>query len=153
MRRELSSKITPIFKWVIPALLTIGVIVVIWRVGGVGMPGRPAPASVMQAIVIATLMVVLARIFDKGKRVWVEGKSLIVSDYRTHVHINLNEIESVEVTRFTKPDRVRVRFARPTQFGDSIVFFPPSRWFDFSVRNPIAAELEQLAADARKSDN
>jgi hypothetical protein len=152
MRRELSSRITPLYRWVIPALLTIGAIVVIWRLGGIGMPGRPEPESVMLAIVISALLVILARIFDKGKRVWIDEESLIISDYLKEARINFSEIESIEVARFMKPDRVRVRFSRPTRFGNSIVFFPPFRWFKSSLRNPIAAELEQLAANAKSSN-
>ena len=153
MRRELSSKITPLYRWVIPTILTIGAIVVVWRLAGVGMPGRPEPESLILAIAVAALLIVLARIFDKGKRVWIDEKTLIVSDYRTETRIDLSEIKSVEATRFIKPDRVCVRFSRPTKFGDSIVFFPPSHWFHLSLRNPIAEELERLAGEARHSDN
>ena len=115
------------------------------------MPGRPEPELLMLAIFIAALLIVLARIFDRAKRVWIDSESLFISDYRTEVRVDFSEVESVEVTRFMKPDRVRVRFCRPTQFGDSIVFFPPSQWFKFPVRNPIATELEQIASDARRS--
>jgi hypothetical protein len=151
MHRELSSGITPFFRWVIPALLSIAAIVVIWRIGGVGMPG--GSGSLTLAIVIATLLVVLARIFDRAKRVWIDAGSLIVSDYRTEVRVKLDEITSVEITPYMKPDRVRVHFCRATKFGDSVVFFPPIRGFNILLRSPVAAELKQLAAAARESDN
>jgi hypothetical protein len=153
MHRELSSGITPFFRWVIPALLSIAAIVVIWRIGGVGMPGGPGSWSLTLAIVIATLLVVLARIFDRAKRVWIDAGTLIVSDYRTEVHVKLDEITSVEMTPYMKPDRVRVHFCRATKFGDSVVFFPPIRGFNILLRSPVAAELKQLAAAARESDN
>lgn len=151
MRRELSSRITPVFRWIIPGLLTVAAVVVIWRFGGLGTPGSTEPASVIVAVLIAVLLFVLARVFDRAKRVWIEEQILIVSDYRTEVRVDLQDIENVEVTRFITPDRVRVRFSRPTQFGDSIVFFPPGRWFKLSSSNPVATELEKLAADAKAS--
>ena len=133
-------------------MLTMGAIIVIWWLGRVGTPDRPEPASLMLAIAIATLLVVLARILDRAKRVWLDEKTLIVSDYRIEERVDLSEIKVVEVTRFMKPDRVRIRFNQPTKFGDSIVFFPPSHCFKPSLQNPIAAELEQLAADARQAE-
>ncbi len=133
-------------------MLTIGAIAAVWRLAGVGTRGRPEPKSLILAIAIAALLLILARIFDRGKRVWIDDKALIVSDYRKETRIDLSEIKSVEATRFTKPDRVCIRFSRPTKFGDSIVFFPPSHWFHLSLRNPIADELERLAGEARQSD-
>jgi hypothetical protein len=152
MRRELSSRITPLYRWVIPSILTIAAVLVIWRLGRVGMPGRPDVAAVILAVAIAAGLIFLARVLDKGKTVWIDGETLIVADHRTEIRVNLSDIKSADTTRFIKPDRVRVRFSRPTKFGDSIVFFPPSHWFRFSLRHPLAAELERLAAEARHTD-
>ncbi len=117
------------------------------------MPDGPDPWSLTLAIVIATLLAVLARIFDRAKRVWVDEGSLIVSDYRTEVRNKLSEITSVEVTPYIKPERVRVRFCRATKFGDSVVFFPPIRGLSILTRSLVAVELKQLVAAARESDN
>ena len=152
MRRELSSKLTPLYRWIIPTILTIAAVVVVWRLAGLGMPGRPEPASLVVALVMVALLLIVARIFDKGKHVWIDDNALIVSDYRKQTRIDLSEVESVEATRFMKPDRVCVRFNRTTIFGDNIVFFPPSQWFRVPSRNPIAVELERLASEARNSD-
>ncbi len=102
MRRELSSKITPLYRWVIPKLLTIGAIVVVWRLARVGMPGRPEPEALILAIMMAALFMILARIFDKGKGVWIDDGTLIVSDYRRETRIDLSEAKSVKVTRSRK---------------------------------------------------
>lgn len=126
MRRELSSKITPLYRWVVPAILTILAIVVVWRIARVGMPGRADTMSVLLAVTLAVLLMFVARIFDRAKRVWIDDETLIVSDYRREARVALGEIESVEATRLMKPARVRIQFSRPTTFGDSIVFFPAS---------------------------
>lgn len=150
MRRELSSSFTPLYRWILPALLSIAAGIVVWRLARIGMPGRPAPVDVAAAVAIAAALITVARILDRGKRVWIDGQQLIVSDYRHEIQIPFSAIRRIETTRFWKPDRVRIRFIQPTRFGDSIVFFTPGRWLDFSERNPVAEEIRRLVAVAER---
>lgn len=148
MRNELSSPFTPFYRWVLPTLLSVAAGVVVWRLARIGLPGRPEPLDVMAAVVIATVLIVVARILDRGKRVWIDGQQLIVSDFRKEIRVPFSAIRQVETTRFWKPDRVQIRFLQPTRFGDSIVFFTPGRWLDFSSRNPVAEKIERLVSGA-----
>ncbi|MDJ0928092.1 MAG: hypothetical protein QNJ73_10635 [Gammaproteobacteria bacterium] len=153
MRRELSSKATPLYRWVIPAALTILAILVIWRLGGVGTPGRPEAGAMILAISIAAALVVIARILDRAKRVWIEHDVLIVSDYRKEAQVRLGDVANIEATRFVKPDRVRIHFSRATIFGESVVFFPPIHWRDFASRHPVADELQSLVTAGGRTRN
>ena len=72
------------------------------RLARVGMPGRPEPEALILAIMMAALFMILARIFDKGKGVWIDDGTLIVSDYRRETRIDLSEAKSVKVTRSRK---------------------------------------------------
>lgn len=151
MRRELSTKFNLMYRWVIPGLLTIAAIAVIWQAGGTGLSGDPELGGALIAITLAVLLMVIARWFDRGKRVWLDDNVLVVSDYRREARIELTDVESVVATRFLKPDRVTIRFHRATVFGDRILFFPPARWFVFS-EHPVSQELSRLVKEVSQAD-
>lgn len=149
MRRELSSPYTFLYRWVIPGFLTLAAILVVWRFARIGMPGRAGTEAVIAGVAIAVALMVLARFFDRAKRVWVDGHKLIVASYGREVEVDLGDVDGVEATRIVPPTRVRVRFSRPTKLGDQIVFFPPIRWRSVSTAHPGVDELRRLARAAR----
>lgn len=148
MRRELSTKFNWMYRWAIPGLLTVAAIAVIWQAGGAGLSGEPDLGDTLIAITSAVLMMVVARWFDRGKRVWLDDNLLVVSDHRREARIELTDIKSVVATRWVKPDRVTIQFRRATVFGNRILFFPPARWFDFSQPHPVSQELSRLVEEA-----
>ncbi len=141
MRRELSSGLTPVYRWVIPALLTVAAIGVIWQVAVADSPGTMAIAL---ALAIAAACVVLARWLDKAKRVWIDEKYLYISDYKREDRIELGRIDRVTSTRWLRPDRVTLIFKVPNIFGDRIVFFPQRKGFRPGAPHPMAKELADL---------
>ncbi|MDP6435997.1 MAG: hypothetical protein QF790_01070 [Gammaproteobacteria bacterium] len=151
MRRELSTRATPLFRFVIPAILTINAGIVIWYFGRIGLPGRPDTVSAILGVLLAAALMILARILDRAKRVWVDGDKLIVSDYRREIEIGLAEIGRVTTTPWFNPSRIVVHFKGPTRFGDKIMFFPGTHWFSRSTQHPVAAELEELAGISTQS--
>lgn len=149
MRRELSSRYTLVYRWVIPGFLTLAAIIVVWRSARIGMPERPDTAAVLLGAAAAVALMVIARWFDRAKRVWIDGQNLIVASYGREVEVGLGDITSVEPTRFVWPIRVRVRFSRPTKFGDQVLFFPPILWHSLSTLHPGIDDLRRLARAAR----
>lgn len=147
MRRELSSRHAYIYRWVIPALLTLGAVAAIWEFA-ITRPGQSDMLSVATGVLIAAALMILARILDRAKRVWLDGDSLVVSDYRHEARVDLADIERVTQTRFFWPERVRICFSRPTLFGDSIVFFPPLRFTGLLSPHPVVADLSSRAEEA-----
>ena len=85
--------------------------------------------------------VLLARILDRAKWVWITDDRIIISDKRQEISLPFSEIESVSVTPYFKPDRIRISFCSPTLFGDSVVFFPPTDFFASSWENPVFSML------------
>ena len=148
-RRELSSRYTPLYRWVIPAFLSIVAVIVVLLAAGIDGSGAPNAAEVLSALVIAALCVLLARWLDRAKRVWLDDASLIVYDYKNEAAIPLEDIASVEASRYLRPDRVTVRFAKPTIFGTKISFFPPRDGLGLGSEHPLAGELMQRSVNVR----
>jgi len=148
VRRELSTPSTFVYRWVIPGLLTLASILVVWRFTRIGLPGEPETMQVIAGVAIAVFLMVLARYFDGGKRVWLDSDALIVSAYGKDVRIPLHDIDTVDATRYVRPDRVRIRFRRATKWGMSIVFFPPLRLEGWADPHPVVTELAQQATGA-----
>lgn len=152
MRRELSTQVTWLFRWAIPAILTVCAVVLIWYFSSVGLSGQPGLVSALIGASVAAVLMILARILDRAKRVWVDEGKLIVSDYRREIEVDLSNISRVTTTPWFNPSRVVVYFRRPTEFGDKIMFFPVTQWFNRSAQHPVAAELADMAGVATKPD-
>jgi hypothetical protein len=91
---------------------------------------------------------VLARYFDGGKRVWLDSDALIVSAYGKDFRVPIDDIDTVDATRYVRPDRIRIRFRHATKWGKRIVFFPPLRLAGWADRHPVVTELAQQATQA-----
>ena len=145
MRRELSSKLTPVYRWVIPGLLTVAAIAVIWRVA---VADSPPTLAVILAVALAAGSALLARWLDRAKRVWLDDTGLLVSDYRRETRIQPGEIDEIRSTHWIYPARITITLRRPTIFGAKIVFFPTEREFRPGQPHPVAQELGKLVNKA-----
>jgi len=141
VRRELSSKLAPVYRWVIPGLLTVAAVYVVWRYA---IRGEPDTGALVLAWLTAAGCVLLARVLDRAKRVWIEDNKLIINDFRRTAAVDLSRIASVRTTPLFKPDRIVVRFSEPTIFGDKIVFYPRVRWARLTSAHPVARELIEM---------
>ena len=68
---------------------------------------------------------IIARIFDRAKRVWLTDDVVRISDLRREIEVGREEVAEVSRTPFFLPTRIRVRLVRATVFGDTVYFFPP----------------------------
>ncbi len=125
MRQELSTSYAGLYRWGIPGLLTVTALATLWFAADMGSDAAPQTAKVTLGVLLAAAQVVLARTFDRAKRAWLEGSQLIVYDFNQTAEIDLENIDRIEVMRFFWPHRVKIRFKKPTVFGNWIVFFPP----------------------------
>ncbi len=133
MRQELSASYALIYRWGVSGLLTLTALTTLWFFADMGTDQSPQTGKVVIGVLLAALQVLLARTFDRAKRVWLEGNKLIVYDFNQTAEIELGNVDRVEVMPFFWPHRVKVHFAKPTVFGDWVVFFPR---LCFSVRHP-----------------
>ena len=145
MRRELSTPYTFVYRWVIPGCLTLGAIFAIWRFARINASDRPETLEVLVGVAIAVALMIVARFFDKAKRVWIDGNTLILSAYGKEAQVQLSEVASVSTPSLVKSDRIQLHFSRPTIFGDKIVFFPPFRMRRRRMAaHPVLTELDEL---------
>ena len=141
MRRQISSRFTFLYRWVIPGLLTVAALLAIWLLAVSRTSGPPAFIDALGGFAIAVALFSIARIFDRAKWVWLDDNQLLVSDTNQEIAAPLGEIDRVTVTPLFRPYRVRIWFRNPTVFGPSVAFFPP-----LSITVPkIVEELRQLA--------
>ncbi|NND53877.1 MAG: hypothetical protein HKN56_02775 [Gammaproteobacteria bacterium] len=145
MRRELSTRFTFMYRWVISGVLTVlAVTLVLYVSWPTGIADR-TPVAIAASVVIAALMMLLARAYDRAKRVWLDSDTLIINDYNRTIEVPVAELESVGQLFLFGPERISLHFKRPTVFGSKIMFFAPLRWPARSP-HPLAEELRALAA-------
>lgn len=143
MRRELSTPYTFVYRWVIPALLTVVAIAAIWLFAWPDNTGRPETMGVIIGAGLALAAGVLARVFDRAKRVWVNGGELVVSDLHNEIRVDLLNVARVEALPFFWPHRLKIVYKQATRFGAASVFFPP---LSFGSAAAVVAELERQLA-------
>jgi len=140
-RRELSTPHTWAYRWLIPAALTVVAIGVITDL----LLMRDGPLDVLVllgGVTMAGAALILARIFDRAKRVWLKGNTLIYAAYGKEYQMDVTTIEQVVQTPWFRPHRIRICFSSKTPFGNSILFFPPLS-VKFFAEHPAVEELRR----------
>jgi len=145
MRHELSTPYTWVYRWLIPALLTVIAIAALWQF----LPGEYLPEAsgagvslkLAGAMLIAAAALLLSRIFDRAKRVWLSGQHLIFAAYGKEYTTPLSNITAIRETPFFRPHRIEVQFAEVTSFGKKIIFFPPLSLRNLTGQHPCTEEL------------
>lgn len=145
MRRELSTPYSWVYRWFIPALLTVVAGGALWIL----VIGREGPADTFMlilAILIASAALILSRILDRAKRVWLDAEQLVFAAYGKEHTVSLTDIQRVVETPFFRPHRIRLYFSTNTPCGATIVFFPPLSITHMLAEHPCTGELKQVVA-------
>jgi len=145
MRRELSTRFAFMYRWVIPGMLTVLAVAMIFAHAWPPGTGEHYLLDISAVAFVAVLLMVLARFYDRAKRVWVEGDTLVVDNYTETARIPLADIESVSQLYLFGPERICVKYRTPNVFGTQIMFFPPLRW-PRPFRHPLVTELQDSVA-------
>lgn len=117
--QRMSSRLTPIFKFVLPAVWISG-----WSFG------------TYQAFSwVFTLGGIFGSIFllwycARFRKVILEEETLIVSDYRREVRVPLARVSSVKRRIWIRPPEILVIFDSDTGLGDKAVFMPSYRFWN-----------------------
>jgi hypothetical protein len=152
----LSSRWTPFYKFVVPVLVTGGLVFGAWRAYGhpqeVNLPpGMPPTYGWMLMLALAVVVAALLWFtLSPIKKVELDDDSLIISDYRTEIRVPLDNVEKIDERSMTNPRRYKLTFREATDFGRRIVFLEPMAW----TLNPWheceeVAELRRAVADAQ----
>jgi len=143
----LSASSTVFLSRVLPwgfTLLMGGIAVAAWF--GLLGPEATEPAA-RWAILGATTVGSVAQHAWLGRmrRVWLDGDYLVVGDPRRGARVRLEDVASVEETRFQKVKSVKVRLKRRMPIGDTIRFIPRGREGMFLpfLSSPVAAQLRE----------
>jgi hypothetical protein len=83
------------------------------------------------------------------KRVEMDDNALYVSNYLRETSVPLRDIGEVTENRWVNIRPVTVTFRTDTDFGDSIVFMPTTRWWRFWREHPVVDELRRASERAR----
>ena len=82
------------------------------------------------------------------KKVSLDGDALLIEEFGRKARVPLRDVEEVTGSILLRPEIVWLRFRRPTEFGNRILFMPPYRMFGGFTRHPMVAELRTLALTA-----
>jgi hypothetical protein len=136
--RTLSSDVTPIFKFVLPAIILIS-----FAALGVTMLEEGVGNLLLVVIGGAFVGFLLHEYLLPLKRVVVTAHGLTVSNYRTTISIPFSEIAAV-ARAYKQWDIVEIGFRSETPFGRSIIFMAGARFFWLS-EHPVVAFLRRRA--------
>jgi hypothetical protein len=138
MERQLSSVITPIFKYVLPVFAFSALAAVPFAALSGGF------VAILFALIAVVLGFLAFKVFiAQLRRVVATQHGLRVSDARTSVEVPYSEIEAV--TRVAKRwDIIEVGFRTSTPFGKAIKFMAGAR-FSWSPEHPVVALLRERA--------
>jgi hypothetical protein len=138
--RGLSSAWTLFMNLVFPVALGAGVLSFWSR------PERlPPPDSIKLGLAAISIVGIGFWIwFVPFKRVYVNKKTLYISNYFQTISIPVSEIENVAENRWINIHPITIHLRQATPFGRKITFMPKLRFLVWQS-HPVVAELKQLA--------
>lgn len=144
--RRISSAFTFPYKYLLPAVYAIGLIVFFFW------PGTRFPTGDRMwmwffPLVIAAVVLTLIG-FWPIKRVLIDENSrrLYVSNYRREIAIPFSEIADVTEFKLSDPRRITIHLRNETEFGKKIIFLGTYRFAGvWAGPHPVVKELQDLA--------
>lgn len=149
--QTLSSGQTFVVKFVFPPLWISGFgygTFALWTGAAHGRHGMPPPPE-MKYLFLAAWLIGTAFIWwlcAPLKRVRMDGRTLLVSNFRKEISIPISDIEDVTENRWINIHPVTIRLRNDTEFGDRITFMPTARMFGLWSSHPVVAQLRNIAA-------
>jgi hypothetical protein len=147
MTRQLSSSMTPFYKFVFPTIWVGGfaaVTLVMFMVPDSFQRGGVHEARWQFAFATAVGGGFIYWACMRLKVVSMTADTLTISNYHRRVDVPLRDVEAISGSLFMSPELIWLRFRHPTSFGEKVVFMPEFRFhFGFS-RHPLVAELRAL---------
>ena len=131
MAQVLSSRLTPVYKFVLPTVVMGGMAFAAWTAyfhpeTMNGPDGWSRDYAWVMMIVAAVLMGgILLWVGAPLVRVELGDGELILSNYRFEMHVPLTQIASISAGSFTSPRRYTITFAEETELGRTVTLLPP----------------------------
>lgn len=156
MTTPLSSKSTPLYRFVLPWLVLAGML---FAAGSAYLHPESlnGPSGWTRdyawALMLAFGIVMFAILWFVGGRVMkveLDGDELIISNYRVEIRVPLAQVEAIKGPTWTNPPRYTLVFAETTEFGDKVTFIPPqSLLFRRVAESKAIGELKSAWEQAR----
>lgn len=141
MKRELSSSLTPVWKFIFPvAWISFMGIGGIWSLTKIFI--EPFAIWMLGGWVLGSAFIYLFA--SRLKKVSIDDQYLYVSNYRKEIQIPLSGIERVKETFLTDPKHIMIFLRSPSEFGSKIVFTPQTRFLGQWRRHPVVKELREI---------
>jgi hypothetical protein len=150
--RRVSSRLTPLYKWALPAMWFVILAAVVMI--ALTVPGADSFQRVMflaTAIFMAVFGYFVFRklVFDLVDEVIDEGDSLIVKNRGKSDRIVLSDIRNVSYSTLINPSRVTLSLRKPGVFGDEVTFCAPLCLVPFASHPVINKLIERIDAARR----
>ena len=139
----ISSGLTPFYKF---GFLTVWSI--IWGVAAAATVFRGQPQGWAMAGVLVVGGAFIWRLLGGLKRVRLDGRNLLISNYKEEIVVPVGELAAVRQRVFISPKMVTLELGRDTPFGRWIVFMPRTLFRLFSVVE-FVDRLRSLSRSAR----
>lgn len=155
-RRRLHSRQTILLKtlfpcgW-IPGFAAATLILFLGSAGFTGSSGQAPPPGMKWFFLGGTIIgsVFIYWTIIRMKLVWMDSRSLYVSNLFTKIVIPLENVEVVAERRRFHPHLVTIEFSHDTEFGKRIAFMPEWRVYGFGREHPVVVEIRAAAAVRR----
>lgn len=147
MPTRLSSQLTPLYRFVLPWLVSLGfgfgVLTAYLHPESVHGPSgwsRDYAWALMLVVGVLTSLLVWW-VGGRVMRVELADDELIISNYRFEIRVALADLEKISGPTWINPPRYTLTFSTPTEFGPQVTFIPPQ---DLTLRR--AAEARAIGA-------
>jgi len=142
--KQISSRLTFIYKYILPPLILIFLIRMFFGWLATTNPSPNMPPTFMPYIFLG-YFIWSAWIGWPLKRVSIFGEKLYVSNYLKEIVIPISEIIDVSSNIFIGPQRVKIYLRDETEFGSEIIFLAKCHWVGRWSTPPIVNELLDMA--------
>jgi len=150
MRRQLSSRATFVYKFIVPALWVglFGGATAMLFVGPGALRGDPGVDLLRWAFLalFASITPLLYWLLVRLKVVTLLEDSLEISNFTTSLQVPLRDVERVSGSVMLNPPVIWLELRQPVAFGRRLVFMPPLRLFGGFRRDPLVEELRDLVS-------
>jgi hypothetical protein len=111
---------------------------------GTSQSGGVSAIDVLFPIIGIGVVVSLYMVVGRAKTVDLVEDAFVVAGWKRTISIPIQDVEAVDGSRFTNPERMWLDLRRPSEFGSRIHFLPPQRWFHILSLHPLVAELRSI---------
>jgi hypothetical protein len=155
MRRKLSSRQTALAKFAIPATIYAAAAALLIIFFAVPLLSEEPFSSggALISLVVAGVLIRWGSAYVPLKAVSLDGRHLLVSNYRKEIAVPLSEVEQVAEVKQFEQKLVVLSLKRPTEFGREIKFLPraqPRLWKEHSVVGELRGLMESRGIDPDK---